>query len=94
MSEITPMTKAGASLTPLDGTERNHKRLSLWNTGSGCLAEPDFLAGSAEWRRWREHYNCVVVAEQQAAGAGVWMARAPSLEDLGQAGVDVPTTRR
>ena len=30
------------------------------------------------------------MAEQQTAGSRVWMARAPSLEDLGQAGVDVP----
>ena len=34
--------------------------------------------------------TCIVVVEQQAAGAGVWTAYTPSLKDLGQANVDVP----
>ena len=34
--------------------------------------------------------TCVVMAEQQAAGASVWTSCAPSLEDLEQANVDVP----
>ena len=33
--------------------------------------------------------TCMVVVEQQAAAAVVWTACTPSLEDLGQAGVDV-----
>ena len=33
--------------------------------------------------------TCVVMAEQQAAGAVVWTAGTPSLKDLGQAGVDL-----
>ena len=32
----------------------------------------------------------VVVVEQQAAGTFVWTACTPSLEDFGQANVDVP----
>ena len=34
--------------------------------------------------------SLVVVVEQQSAGAGVWAACVPSLEDLAQAAVDVP----
>ena len=34
--------------------------------------------------------TCDVVVEQQAVGTVVWMACTPSLEDLGQANVDVP----
>ena len=35
--------------------------------------------------------TCVVVVKRQAAGAVVWTAYTPSLEDFGQAGVDVPS---
>ena len=34
--------------------------------------------------------TCDVVVEQQAVGTVVWMACTPSLEDLGQANVNVP----
>ena len=34
--------------------------------------------------------TCVVVVEQQAMGAVVWMACAPGLKDLRQANADVP----
>ena len=34
--------------------------------------------------------TCTVVVEQQAAGAVVWTTCTPSLQDLGQANVDVP----
>ena len=34
--------------------------------------------------------TCVVVLDQQTAGAVVWTTCTPSLEDLGQANVDVP----
>ena len=34
--------------------------------------------------------TCIVVVEQHAAGAVVWKACTPSLEDFGRANVDVP----
>ena len=34
--------------------------------------------------------TCTVVVEQQAAGAVVWTTCTPSLQDFGQANVDVP----
>ena len=34
--------------------------------------------------------TCVVVVEQQAAGAVVWTACSPHLKDIGQANVNMP----
>ena len=59
--------------------------------GGGEPAERDLLQGFKVVQSGDGGVDtCVVVVERQAAGAGVWTACIPNLEDLGQAGADIP----